>query len=248
MRRLGFLFLGLCAMTFAPQAQADLWISGHGDIGAHFHNGNTNAFELHFHFEDGAEGASAPIGAGEFEPDAFQIAVPGPPTLRPAGNQWNFLGVPENAPIWYLPQGIDPDKPYLGFGLDELLDAEWDGPLTWRLMGVNGPALAEFAMWKEAFGVVTPVIFTADGIGTNDSFTLEPGDHEHFFLGFTSEGIFDIEFEVSGLHLTGLKSARGTFTFISGVPEPSSMALLSCAGIGMAAGWVRRIRKAKSAT
>lgn len=244
MRRLGFLFLGLCAMTFAPQAQADLWISGHGDIGAHFHGGE---FELHFHFEDGAMSSSGPIPSGEHEPDAYQIAVAGPPIARPSGAQWDFLGAPAGADIWFLPQESDPNKPYLGLGLEDLDPAEWSGDLTWQLVGFSGPG--QFALFQTTFAGLKPYMSTANGLDGSDIFLQSAGGHEHLNWSFTSQGVYELQFQISGTHNTlGFLSDTATFSFISGVPEPSSMALLSCAGIGMAAGWVRRIRKAKSAT
>jgi hypothetical protein len=251
MRRLGFLLLGLCAMTFSQNAHGDIWVSGHGDIAAHYEDGQLH---LGFHFEDPDNPPQGPGGVNlnpPYEPNELIIGVPGPSITRPAGIEWDFLGAPTDQ-IWFLPETSDSNKPFLGFGLEELVKEEWDDTFTWSLLRViPPPSGGNFALWK-GLNTPTPFMSTVDGVNPSSDFFEQPlsSGHDHFTLGFTGKGIYAIELQLTGTHLTdGVKSGTAIFTFdvgLSSVPEPSSVALLSCAGIGMAAGWVRRIRKAKS--
>jgi hypothetical protein len=244
------LLLAFVTITIGSQVQADLWIRGHGDIAAHYDNG-----ELHlgFHFEDPDNPPQGPSGDlnPPYEPNELIIGVPGPSITRPAGIEWDFLGAPTDQ-IWFLPETSDSDKPFLGFALEELNVSDWEDTFTWSLLDVKGPSGGNFALWQ-GLNTPTPFMSTVDGVDPaadffNQSRSLE--EHDHFTLGFTREGIYTIELQLTGTHLRdGLKTGTAIFTFdvgLSSVPEPSSVALLGCAGIGMAAGWVRRIRKAKS--
>jgi hypothetical protein len=238
MKRVSWVMVAACVLSWGQGVRADIWIRGHGDIGAALTGGE---LELHYHFEDDAQGANGTITAGEYGPSAFSIAVPNPSVARPAGSAWDFLGAPTDQ-VWFLPQSSDPDKPFLGFGLEDLTASDWNGALTWNLVGMTAPAGGSFALWQnDAFGNPTAFMSTVDGISTADSFSQVAGGHEHFNLGFTREGIFELQFRISGTHNTlGFLSNTATFAFVSGVPEPSSMALLGCTGAGCIAGWWRR--------
>ncbi len=242
MRCFLFGWVGILAMAMGSLARADIWIGGHGDIGVELTAGGE--LELHFHFEDDAQGSGGTILAGEYSPSAFSISVPDPSIGRPSGSQWNFLGATTDQ-IWFLPQSSDPLKPFLGFGLEDLTAANWTGPLTWSLVGMTAPAGGNFALWQnDAFGNPTPFMSTVDGISAADSFTQVAGGHEHFNLGFNRAGLFELQFQITGTHNTlGSLSDTATFSFIAGVPEPSSMALVGTAGFGLIAGWVRGRRK-----
>ena len=87
---------------------------------------------------------------------------------------------------------------------------------------------------------------TANGISNSDQFLLAPANHEHFFVGFTQEGLYDIEFTAFGNHKAlGDISGTGVFKFAVGVPEPSSMAMLAMASSGGFLGWLRRRKNTK---
>jgi hypothetical protein len=111
---------------------------------------------------------------------------------------------------------------------------------------MTAPAGGNFAVWQnDLFGNPVPFMSTVDGISAADSFTQGAGGHEHFYLGFTRAGLFELQFQITGTHNTlGLLSNTATFGFVAGVPEPSSMALLGCVGCGAVAGWYRRRRTA----
>jgi hypothetical protein len=224
---------------------ADLWIGGHGDIGIGL-VGNT--LDLHLHFADAVDkegGGSIP--AGEYAPGDHTIFVPGPSVDRPPGSQWDFLGAPTDK-IWFLPASSDPNKPYLGWATEELSPADFNGNITVRLTSLlSAPANATFSVWSlDPFGSPTSLMSTANGISNSDQFLLAPANHEHFFVGFTQEGLYDIEFTAFGNHKAlGDISGTGVFKFAVGVPEPSSMAMLAMASSGGFLGWLRRRKNSK---
>jgi hypothetical protein len=242
-----WLVIVFLAAAFASPAtlKADLWVGGHGDIGIGL-VGNT--LDLHLHFADAVDkegGGSIP--AGEYAPGDHTIFVPGPSVDRPSGNQWNFLGGPSDK-IWFLPSNSDPNKPYLGWATEELAPADFNGNITVRLLSiVSAPANANFSVWSlDPFGTPDSHMSTADGISSADQFQLATANHEHFFLGFTQEGLYDIEFAAFGNHTTlGNISGTGVFKFAVGVPEPSSMAMLAMASSGGFLGWLRRRKNTK---
>lgn len=245
MSRTVFAMFFLISTTVAQIASADLWVGGHGDIGVAL---NGNALELHFHFEnDVSKAGGGVIPAGEYAPGDVQVFVPGPSIARPAGAQWDFLGAPTDQ-VWFLPATTDANKPYLGWGLEELDSADWNGPLTWSLTSVvSAPSGGNFSLWKEEFGAPVAFMSTANGVSSSDAFQQSAGLHEHFFLGFTREGIYQLELSILGNNKTlGTLTDTAVFTFAVGVPEPSSIALLGVASVGLV-GRVLQRRRNKSA-
>jgi surface-anchored protein len=246
-RRL-FAFSLLVACSIVSRVHGDIWISGHGDIGVGLEN---NQLHLHLHFEDTVAGASGPIAAGEYESTDHIVGVPNPPVARPTGTDWNFLG--DATSIWFLPQSSNSAKPYMGFGLEELtgpLAGDWSGPLTWSLTSVvTAPAGANVSIWQtnpnDPFGPPSVKVATSDGLTAADSFTQSAGGHEHFNVGFTREGAYELQFRIQGTHNTlGVLSDTAIYSFqvgtITAVPEPSSIALVFAAmGVG---GWCIRRR------
>ena len=222
---IAFLFALFCC---GPIALADIYMSGHGDIGLRYANG---ALVPHYNLGPGAIVDGNPIGGNlagtEFAPNQLRVQVASPTFSRPAGAQWDFIGTTANAPIWLLTQSETASKPFLGLATEKLAAADWvGGTITWNLTSVNSTSGGNFSLFQtDSFGA--PVVFfaTSDGITNVDKVTLSP-THAHYNWSFTQEGIYDILLTASGNHrLDGLKSSTANFQFIVGVPEPSSFAL-----------------------
>lgn len=226
--------------------EAGVWASGHGDIDAHFHDG---ALEIGLHFHDPGVGAfgGGTLPEGDYEADEHQIFVPGAPVSRPGGAPWNFAGASGDS-LWFLPPTNDQNKPYLGWGAEELAASLWSN-ITFTLLSVNGPADGVFSVFTESVGVPTVKLSSVDGFAK--SFTLVGGSHDHYNVGFNRAGTFDVRLQVSATRILDSQtfSGDGTFTFYvdsvpsgGAVPEPGSMAIFSVLAIGSG---YRRLRRRK---
>lgn len=236
-------------LAMASVSRADLvYVGGHADLGVGFELGNLH---LHIHAEEDLTlfgGGSVP--AGEIDPADLIIGVPGPSIARPAGPAWDFLAAATGDQVWFLPQGTDPNKPFLGIGTEELLPADgWTTPVTWQfnsITTVSGNA-SQFALWQnDTFGVQQ--VFASSLLPTNgsqspnrtgNSWLQNTFAHDHFNYGFTGEGIYDVSFSVSATNATLGQSFNDTVSYrfatgnaITVVPEPSSMILLGLASLG----------------
>lgn len=250
----------MCSQWMTGHLYADLiFVGGHADIGVGFEAGGLH---LHIHAEDTltlAGGGSHP--SGEIDPADLAIGVPGPSIARPGGAAWDFLAASAGSPIWFLPQGSDPNKPFLGIGTEDLLVAEgWTTPVTWTFNSITRVSgdVSQFALWQDGFG--TPQVFASslapttgaqDPNRTGNSWRQNTFSHDHYFFGFTGEGVYDVSFSVSATNATLAQTFNDTvnFRFVTGgaitaVPEPSSMLLLGVAGSAAVA--VRRFRRSRS--
>jgi len=224
--------------------EAGVWTSGHGDIDAHFHDGELEV-GLHFHSGAGALGGG-PLPEGHHEADEYQIFVPGTPITLP-GTSYAFAGSPGDS-LWFLPPNNTAGKPYLGWSAAELPAGVWDN-ITFSLLSVNGPAGGVFSVFAESFGVTNVKLSSVDGFAK--SFSLPGGSHDHFNVGFNRAGTFDVSLRVSATRISDSQtfSGDGTFTFYvdsvpngGEVPEPGSMAIFSVLAIGSG---YRRLRRRK---
>lgn len=229
MKRTSFATLiGLSLAT--ASANAATLTSGHVDfIGIGYDGTN---FEPHSHAEAGAVVDGVPLVA-DTEYELGELTVQTSTTsIRPAGAVWELIGVASGESYYSLPDTEVPGQPFIGIGAEELVAAEWS-PLTITLTGASGSGITaggKFSLWQ---GSLTPTFFmiTEDGIGVTDVFTMDLNEdaHAHFGWGFTKEGIYDLTFEIAGIHaVDGAKSATATYSF-SVIPEPSS-ALLGAFG------------------
>lgn len=239
-------------------ASAEVFIGGHGDIGVGFEDGGLH---LHFHAEDAIDtypGGTLP--AGEYEPGDIVIGMPGEGgfpgtgTARPSGSQWDFLGE-ESDSIWFLPATSVANKPYLGIATEELLPADgWTSPVTWTVNSISTVwgEDADFSIWTlNGFGGLDQVIAsTRIPTGNGNSWTQDTFSHEHFNLGLSGEGIYDISFTVSAFNdtLNETFSDTATFRFASGagitaVPEPSSFLALGLTATAVAGYRARRKKR-----
>lgn len=217
---------------------------GHGDLGVGYEGGE---LDPHWHFGANAVLDGSVAGAeSEYGPGEAFARVPDPAIGRPTGSQFDFLGIAAGENLWFLPASEDVNKPFLGFGTEELVAADWSTPIRWTLTAASMPTAGQFGIWGQdaSLNFVAPVA-TADGIDASDFLEINPESHLHFNLGFTELGVYDLTFDISGTHaVDGFKSSTATFKFVVGsataVPEPGTFAILGLGAIGMAGARYRR--------
>lgn len=236
----------LAPVAFAallPSAEAALaWTGGHGDIGVGYHG--PGDLHLHLHLGEAGDPATvdgSPVVDQEYDPDQVDITVPST-TRMVLSSSVSFLGAAAGQAIWLLPaSGSSADAlgaPFLGWATEELNPADWTGNLTFTLTSVISPSgNGHFAVWQtDAFGGVSTLAMSTADPGA-DVLSQAAGLHDHYNVGFTEAGLWEIGITVSGTHVTdGAVSDSGTFRFMV-VPEPST-ALLG--GLGLLAMLRRR--------
>lgn len=232
------------AISFTPSAQAAmaLYTSGHGDIGVelHYHADDDEwELELHLHLGDGAPAIvdGMPVVDQEFDPDEILISVPAATEIV-LGMDVSFLGATAGSSVWVLSDdsitAAAQGAPFLGWATEELNPAEWVGNITFSLLSVVSPSgNGHFAVWSGG----TPAMSTnIAGFGPGVSQAADV--HDHYNVGFTEPGIWEITLGVSGEHADhGSLSGQSTY-FFNVIPEPSS-ALLGIFG-ALALGLRRR--------
>lgn len=223
-------------------------IGGHIDIGVadeggllpHIHNHGEE--ELRIYDPTSIDGYRILTGE-EFEPNQLWFGVSdAAKTQRPAGDSiWGFLGVGEGDDIWVLPAtGEIPGSPYIGFSSEELQGGWSNVNVTIQsIVGKGGVGASTFSVFLMDDTQLN-VISSASSTGTTDplkTFTIPAGGHQHWFMAFTGEGVFDVELKFSANDpLNNPSASTAKFTFAVGnanfasVPEPTSIALLACCG------------------
>jgi len=208
-------------LSSLPIHAASLVTGGHIDFPA-FGYASGEGFEPHIHNEGGADGAIIDgvriEDESEYEPD--ELIVVGRLTSTTTVDSNTLFWLPETEQD-AAAQGV----PFVGIGLEELNAGDWqDGLVTISLLSFGGPG--EFLLWQDdGFGGANIFLDTANDV---TSFTLAAGSHTHYNWGFTDEGVFDLEFGISGTHFVdGFQSGSATYTL--SIPEPSA-ALLGALG------------------
>lgn len=204
---------------------AAIYSLGHGDIDVVHSAGQ---FGQHYSLDAVALVDGQPAGPEPddviFSADALATLVPDPPLERPPGPEWDFLGTGPGAPVWFIPEVQEPDRPWLGFSSETLVFDDWTG-LDASLTGISGPAGGHFSLFvTDQFATV--FMATADGLTGADSFPLNVGSHAHFNWAFTQPGLYALELTITGEHVTeGRQASTATYTFAVGqVPEPGTWA------------------------
>lgn len=224
----------ICLLPHTASAAITEYSAGHGDIGLAFHDGE---LELHYHFGDGAVLNGSPlVGEIEFEPGEAYVRV-GDNARSIATSPQPFLGLATGQPAWVLPQNSIAGRPFLGIATEELSGSDFTGA-TLSLTNFSGPALGQFALWQPGgFGGANVFWQTNNGLDGTDLLNMTIGDHDHFFYGFTQEGVYDLELTaVADLVGGGSLTDIGTFRFVVGsataVPEPGSLLALGVVAVG----------------
>jgi surface-anchored protein len=261
-RTLGFSFSATMAALFLAAAPGlaratPVYASGHCDLCSDYDSA-AGALELHYHFHAIGPGYDEDGNTlvGEIEPSSLYTRVSDvTKTTAPGGSTYSFLGASAGSDVWILPQNPVTTLPYLGFGTEELEPEDWSTGITYTLLGVSGPG--EFSMWMSGtFG--NPIVYWAtsngivDGDGNyTDVYTQAALGHSHANWGFTAEGVYEVQMQISGTLADGttkVSSDVETFTFLVGsdtvVPEPGTIAMLSSGAVGVLLSlWQRRRNK-----
>jgi len=224
--------LALAGTSGNLHAQA-IYTSGHGDIGAGY-DSVAKEFEPHWHLHAVAVVDGSPLAAdGEYAP--ADLNARGQATRTSPTGLSSIIGVADGTTIYAM--GSSAYQPNLGFGVEELVDTDWSGPITLTLTSWSLPSgTSQFALYTTNLAgtsVSDKVFSTFDPLatGSSNSFTMTPGDHIHFQWGFTEQGNYTFDFTWSGTHVgDGAISTTESFT-VQVVPEPSTFAML---GLGLA--------------
>ena len=119
---------------------------------------------------------------------------------------------PEGSPLWVLPQSQDPALLFLGFSSEGFPRDLFDGRLRLQLKEVHGPG-SVFLWQADSAGGVTLRINSKDGLDANDRIEPLINGHDHYNLGFTTAGLYELVFQPSARTL-------GSETFLLGESVP----------------------------
>ena len=103
---------------------------------------------------------------------------------------------PEGSPLWVLPQSQDPVLLYLGFSAEGFPRDLFDGRLRLNLKEVRGPG-SVFLWQADSVGGVALRINSKDGLDADDRIEPLINGHDHYNLGFTTAGLYELVFQPS---------------------------------------------------
>jgi len=136
------------------------------------------------------------------------------PFIRPAGSHWDFIGVDEGDPFYYLPSGGVPTTlPDLGFSTEHLsVNGFEDALFRITLVDMVGPPDAVFSLFTSSSNILMNTLSGADHL------ELEVGDHQHYVWVFSKVGTYDLTFlfeiiDEDGEEETVLHAGQSTFRF-----------------------------------
>lgn len=218
------LFLAVVSLRGAAVSER-VWLSReHVDLRIQYRPGDTNELELVVRDRDRAtnhastnvvlvvrEGAQTPIPPG-FE----QFGEPG-------------------SPLWILPASQDPELLFLGISAEGLPSGVFAEPPELRLREIRAPG--SFFLWQfDPSGGLNMVLDTRRGIGPESVVRPALGGHGHYNWGFTSNGWYEVTFQVEGRLVgasTNLTASPNTLLFAVEPlpPAPPTAARLSAMGV-----------------
>ena len=119
---------------------------------------------------------------------------------------------PEGSPLWVLPQSQDPALLYLGFSAEGFPGDRFSGRMRLELKAVRGPGHV-FVWQADASGGIDLRINSRNGLDATDA--LEPlvDGHDHYNVGFTTAGLYELLFQPSARPV-------GSETFLMGESVP----------------------------
>jgi len=119
---------------------------------------------------------------------------------------------PEGAPLWVLPQSQDPALLFLGFSAEGFPTDRFSGRMRLQLKEVRGPG--DVFVWQaDASGGLDVRIDSRDGLNENDRIEPLVNGHDHYNVGFTTAGLYELVFQPSAL-------PSGSETFLMGESVP----------------------------
>lgn len=221
----------LLLLALIQTANSDLFLpytDGHMDIGARIVDGELVGFWLNdFATVNGVTDNTPTFAADEiravgiFDDDT-------PPVMRPAGAQWDFLGMAAGEPIYILPSGgTPPTLPYLGLSSEDPSIGSFE-ELRFTLAGFSGPGV--FSL----FVGTTVHMNTLNNTFPAGSVTLEIGDHQHYNWGFSQPGTYDLTFDLELLDGGDVVMSGSDVFRFEIIPEPTTGLLMLFAAGGLA--------------
>jgi surface-anchored protein len=102
----------------------------------------------------------------------------------------------EGDPLWVLPQAASADLLHLGVSAEGITPGIFTSRLTLTLVSKEGPG--HFLAWQAGPLGFEIRLDSRDGLGSEDSVNPLVGSHDHLNWGFTSPGVYQIGFQVSG--------------------------------------------------
>jgi len=150
---------------------------------------------------------------------------------RPAGSQWDFLGVAAGQPVFILPQSQDATLVFLGIGAEQVAPGSVTGSMQLSLASVTGPG--QFSLYQASGQTLIVSMASANGITPADSVGVPIDSHIHYNWAFTAPGQYTLGFRINGTPTSvGQPVLSEVFNVqFSVVPEPGVVSLLAGAGV-----------------
>jgi uncharacterized membrane protein YgcG len=178
---------------------------GHADLGLEFAF-NEGEFEVFLHAE-GATIDGVPGTEAELPIESVRI-ITGAVFTRPSpdGGLFANLCVDPGQSLWWLPQANGDASafgvPFMGIANEAPAGVFVGDQVTLSLVAVSSPSgTGHYSMWKDGF----PPQFkmsSCNGIDGSDAMVVPQG-HDHFNMGFTEVGAWQVTYRVTGALVGG---------------------------------------------
>jgi surface-anchored protein len=240
--------LGALAPRPARAEFADLYSAGHADIAVDYDA--SSGLSFFYELSSTAVVNGSQVGGAGASADPSTISVVVPESVLTTGD--SRLPAPfAGNPIYLIlqtSQGAG-SRPFLGFGAEEIAGGIFtNDTLSYTLTGFSSSTGGDFVLYSNG-NWANPDMNTTDGLSGSDFINIFAGGHDHYNLGFTTAGTYDLTLTASGSLVGGGEvSTSAVFHFLVGdvsppaaVPEPGALAM---AGIALgAAGLVASHRR-----